>query len=109
MKRTALPGPLPARAWQGEGLAARCASSGLPLLMRVRVYGANQDRGRGAGFIPQEREHRTDAPAKFQSFVRSQTPLRTEVRAPSLHRSSHAEQIQSPVLMRRTRYAPAAA
>src|SRR2546428_6306412 len=29
------------------------------------VFSLNQDRGRGAGFIPQEREHRTDAPAKI--------------------------------------------
>ena len=29
------------------------------------VFSPNQDRGRGAGFIPQEREHRTDAPAKI--------------------------------------------
>jgi hypothetical protein len=49
----------------------------------VRVQRPSQDRGRGAGFIPQEREHRTDASAKFQSLLRSPTPLRTEVRAPS--------------------------
>src|SRR5439155_2480083 len=56
----------------------------LATICRVRVLRPNQDRGRGAGFIPQEREHRTDAPAKFQSLLRSSTPLRTEVRAPSL-------------------------
>src|SRR5438034_8531804 len=40
----------------------------------VSVGRPNQDRGRGAGFIPQEREHRTSAPAKFQSLLRSTTP-----------------------------------
>src|SRR6266508_4357044 len=41
----------------------------------------------GAGFIPQEREQGTDAPARFQSLLRQPTPLRTEVRAPL--RSQH--------------------
>src|SRR5439155_24616021 len=62
------------------------AFGALPATAPVRVQRLNQDRGRGAGFIPQEREHRTDAPAKFQSLLRSPTPLRTEVRAPSLAR-----------------------
>ena len=34
---------------------------------------------RGAGFIPQEREHGTDALARFQSLIRSTISLRTEV------------------------------
>jgi len=48
---------------------------------------------RGAGFIPQEREHRGDGPAKSQSLFRVPTPLRTEVRAPggvSFGRCAHS-------------------
>ena len=66
--------------WGGDGLVpAFCQLHGV-LRERAVPYVFSAPT-RGAGFIPQEREDRTDAPAKFQSLLRSPTPLRTEVRA----------------------------
>src|SRR5438093_6839206 len=71
--------------WQSE-TARRRWQTGEGAAGIVRVLRPNEDLGRGAGFIPQEREHGTDAPAKFQGLPCLPTPLRTEVRAPSLAR-----------------------
>ena len=62
--------------------ASSWRSNVLPASRRVCVQRREQDRGRSAGFIPQEREYRTEAPAKFQSLLRLPRPMRTEVRAP---------------------------
>ena len=50
------------------GSKAQVRASGTsPATALVHVQRPNHDRGRGAGFIPQEREHRTDVPAKSKT------------------------------------------